>query len=443
MSTSFEDEKRPLPDSDEMPSSGTTAEPPTGSPLPPEVPALDAPDGGLVAWLQVLGTFIFIFDTWGLVNSYGSFQTIYEGDLLRANSPSAIAWIGSIQAFILLLCGCFAGPLFDMGYFRSLEWIGSFLVVFGLMMTSISTKYYQILPAQGVCVGLGASCLFIPSLAVLTTYFKRRRAFAIGTAASGSGVGGVVFPAILRQLEPKIGFGWATRIIGFIVFGTLFIAIAVMRRRPIPTTRRKLIQLSAWKETPYTVFTFGLTLGFMGTYIPFYYISSFAAQKTGASSELAFYFVPILNAASVFGRIFPNMVADRLGAINTLTPCAFVCTALVFAWIAIGDVGGLATFAVLYGFFVGTFVSLAAPAVASLTDDLRVVGTRLGMSFACAGVGILVGNPIAGALIDLETGEFVKMQVFCGVIIAASGVTMAFARVAKVGTKLGKGKMGV
>ena len=245
-----------------------------------------------------------------------------------------------------------------------------------------------------------------------------------------------MFPVILRELEPHIGFGWATRVCGFIALGALLFAMFVMRRRPIPMERRKLIQLAAWKEPPYVLFTIGLTLGFMGSYIPFYYISDYAADKTNASERLAFYFVPIMNSASVFGRIIPNILADRLGAINTLTPCAFVCALLVLAWIGIKNVAGLIVFALLYGFFVGTYVSLSTPAVAALTDDVKVLGTRLGMSLACAGIGILVGNPIGGALIDPEKGEFVKMQVFCGIVIAVSGVIMTFARLTKVGTKL-------
>jgi MFS family permease len=38
--------------------------------------------------------------------------------------------------------------------------IGSFLHVFGLMMTSLSKKYYQIILSQSICSALGCSFLF-------------------------------------------------------------------------------------------------------------------------------------------------------------------------------------------------------------------------------------------------------------------------------------------
>lgn len=63
------------------------------------------------------------------------FQTFYEIDLLRNESPSDISWIGSIQAFLLLFMGALSGPAFDAGYFKHLVVAGNLLIVFGLMMT--------------------------------------------------------------------------------------------------------------------------------------------------------------------------------------------------------------------------------------------------------------------------------------------------------------------
>jgi hypothetical protein len=40
---------------------------------------------------------------------------------------------------------------------------GSFLHIFGLMMTSISKEYYQFFLAQAVCSAIGCSFLFYPS----------------------------------------------------------------------------------------------------------------------------------------------------------------------------------------------------------------------------------------------------------------------------------------
>lgn len=88
-----------------------------------------------------------------------------------------------------MLVGALTGPIYDAGYFRALLAVGSFGVVFGFMMLSLAKTYWQVILAQGVCVGLGAGCLFVPSVAILSTYFSTRIATAMGIAASGSSLG--------------------------------------------------------------------------------------------------------------------------------------------------------------------------------------------------------------------------------------------------------------
>lgn len=55
-------------------------------------------------------------------------------------------------------------------------------------------------------MGVGNGCLFCPTMAVLSTYFDRKRALAIGIAASGAATGGLVFPSMARELIPRYVF---------------------------------------------------------------------------------------------------------------------------------------------------------------------------------------------------------------------------------------------
>jgi hypothetical protein len=124
-----------------------------------------------------------------MANAFGVFQTYYATTLLTTSSQSSISWIGSIQGFLLLFVGVFCGRAFDAGYFYPVAGTGIFLSVFGMMMTSLGAKYYQIFLAQGLCLGLGSGFLFTPSISLVGTYFSTRRGLATGIAASGSSVG--------------------------------------------------------------------------------------------------------------------------------------------------------------------------------------------------------------------------------------------------------------
>jgi len=183
------------------------------------------PNGGLQAWLQVAGGFSLFFNTFGLLNTFGIFQTYYESGALFTASSSNIAWIGSIQSFLILSIGCVTGPVYDRGYLRLLLLLGTFGVVFGFMMLSLSKTFWQALLSQGFCVGLGAGCLFVPGIAILPTYFTTRLGLAVGLAAAGSSMGGIIYPIVFYQLIDKIGFGWSVRVLAFISLGTLLVPL--------------------------------------------------------------------------------------------------------------------------------------------------------------------------------------------------------------------------
>lgn len=129
------------------------------------------------------------------MNTFGVYQTYYETRSPPLASPSSISWIGSVQAFLLMLVGAITGPIYDAGYFRELLLSGSFFVVLGHMMLSLCTKYWEVILAQAFCIGIGTGLLFVPSVAILSTYFNTKLAFAVGLAASGSSLGTPTLPS--------------------------------------------------------------------------------------------------------------------------------------------------------------------------------------------------------------------------------------------------------
>ena len=218
----------------------------------------------------------------------------------------------------------FTGPLFDQGYLRSLLFSGTFFLVLGMMMTSLCNKYWQFVLGQGLVVGLGCGLVFVPAIAVLPTYFSSKRALTLGIGASGSSLGkevsdiqpkmlliatgGVIYPIIFHELQPRIGFRWTVRLMAFIMLATLSIPMVGMKMRIKPPVRRRLVDLTAWKEVPYAIFGVAEFLGYMGIYIPFFYVQLYAREKVGIDESFAFYLLVLLNVGSFFGRIVGNPI---------------------------------------------------------------------------------------------------------------------------------------
>jgi MFS family permease len=153
-------------------------------------------NGGPKAWLSVLAAFILFFVAWGPATGYGAYQDYYQRDLLASYSSSIIAWIGTVNATLLVATGVLAGPLFDQGYVRHLMVLGAILLVLGQMMLSLSSQYYQIILSQGICSGIGAGLVYVPSIALVNTQFTTKRALAMGLVTSGASLGTVPLPDI-------------------------------------------------------------------------------------------------------------------------------------------------------------------------------------------------------------------------------------------------------
>ncbi|PQE32817.1 MFS monocarboxylate transporter protein [Rutstroemia sp. NJR-2017a WRK4] len=391
-----------------------------------------APDGGFVAWVQCASSFSLFLLSWGILSSFGAFQTYYE-NTYPSWSASQISWIGSIQAFFLMGFGVVAGPVYDRGHLRILVGIGSFLCVLGMMLTSISSEYWHFILAQGGMFGLGSGCLFIPSIAVLPAYFDKKQALALGIGASGSALGGIIFPIIFHQLEPRIGFGWTTRIIGFIVLLAAIIPVLGLRMRTQPSTVRKIFDVKAWREPPFIVSSVFFFLVFMGAYIPPFYIQSYASDTNVVGENLAPYLLPLLNVGSFFGRIIPTHMADIYGPFNVDIFCVLISAILTFIWITIRTTPSMIVFSVFYGFVAGALTSLCPNLVVALSPDRSVLGVRLSMQLLPVSAGILVGNPIAGAL---ESYGWIYLQVFTGALLMASFIIVAIVRFLMYGKSL-------
>jgi MFS family permease len=214
------------------------------------------PDGGRKAWLQCAMAWLVVFVSWGYANSFGTFQAFYSTSL--GESASTISWIGSIQVWSLFFLGTFAGRAMDAGYFVPTFVVGAVFQLVGIFMTSLSTKYWQLFLAQGVCTGIGSGILFTPSMALLSTYFSNHKGLAVALATTGNSAGGALYPLITRQLLPLIGFGWTVRVLGLINLTCLCVAGICMKPRLPPRKSGPLIDFSAFYEIEYMLFSIGI-----------------------------------------------------------------------------------------------------------------------------------------------------------------------------------------
>lgn len=173
---------------------------------------------------------------------------------LLDRSSDEIAWLGSIQIFLLFFVGTLSGRLTDAGYFRYVFATGALLTVTGIFASSVCTSYWKLLLSQGICTGTGNGCLFTPSLAVIATYFTKKRALAFGVCATGTAAGGLIFPIIAREWMPKIDLGWTLRSMGLVQLWALIVANLMLKAKIAPNRDGAWADWQAFKEMEYTCF---------------------------------------------------------------------------------------------------------------------------------------------------------------------------------------------
>jgi MFS family permease len=368
-----------------------------------------------------------VVNCWGWIQSFGVFQSYFT----RAfnEPPSRISWIGSLQVFLLFGIGIFSGRALDAGYFKQTLSVGLAFQMVGMFTLSASKTYWQALLSGGVTQGIGAGLVFCPTVALISTYFAKKRAVAIALGASGSGVGGIIYPLIVRNLLPKIGFGWTVRVCGF-VMGTLgVISVLVLHTRVAPRKSGPLIELAAFKELPFTLFCIGTLLFFCGIFFPFYYVSSFGRDIIGFSYESSALVLIVINTVGVFARLGPNFLADRYTGPAKLMVFMLFCTSIVvYGWSGVSSKGGLWGWSISFAITGSSVQSLFPAALSTLTADPRKQGTRMGIGFAFASVGGLIGSPLGGALISAKHGDYLYAQMFAASAIFA-GFVVIFASV--------------
>jgi len=156
-------------------------------------------------------------------------------------------------------------------------------------------------------------------------WFNHKRGAAFGILFTSSSIGGGIFPITVSHLILNVGFDWAMRICAFLMLFLLIIANLTVRPfhppQPHKVTINQLVK-------PLTRIQFILiTAGFFpfsyGFYMPVNYFPV-QALSAGMIPDLAQYLLPMLNAGSLFGRLFAGFLSDEIGRYNILVVVCYL-----------------------------------------------------------------------------------------------------------------------
>ncbi|KAL1924919.1 uncharacterized protein VTP21DRAFT_4573 [Calcarisporiella thermophila] len=398
-----------------------------------------APPDSPYGWLIVLAAFLTCFFVFGYVYSWGVLQQHLQKHVFVNNTNTLqISIIGSLAAALLCLLGPIVHPVQRRIGRRWTMLIGVVFSPLSLILASFATELWQYYLTQGFLFGLTAPFIFFPTISGPAEWFEKKRGLASGIAIAGSGLGGLALSPLLQYLIGTVGYQWALRILAFIGFVFLTIALCLSRPRIISVDRsavelsekqngrlRELQILSNTKFALLLVFGFFVTFGFL---TPFFMVSTHA-QFIGLSVQTAATLTGIMSGVNSAARVAIGSFADYAGRVNTMFLCSFLAGIIgLVVWPLATSFSSLLAFVILYGIFGGGFVALYPVVVAELVrhEDIQ---SAVGLVYASNFFGNAFGPPIAGLLLDM-TGRtnFLPMFMFTGGITVFSSMFILIIR---------------
>ncbi|KAH8910377.1 major facilitator superfamily transporter [Coniochaeta sp. PMI_546] len=384
------------------------------------------------------------------------FCTYYKANMLQTKSDSDISWIGSVAIFFLYALAPLSGVLVDRIGPTWLLVSGSLGQLVAVVLTSLCTKYYQLFLAQGVLLGINMAFTTWPPIGIVNRALPNYRGLTLGIVIGGSSLGGVIWLIMLERLlnHGSLRFGWVLRIVAFAMLPLLVIACLTILESPPsppPTISSQSSNTTIAEDTPRwtdnldalvpekpeqsetlmllknKIFVFlsgGLAVAYIGLFIPFFYISSYATEQ-GVRPETSFYLISALNGASLVGRVLAGHLADRWGHYNIIIMAMFASTVIAFSWTAATSLAGIVGIAISYGFTSGAILSLQGACVAKIASR-QMQGTAIGMLMGSLAVTTLIGSPVGGAI--LTRYDYLSLSMFTGASLLVGSILVVVSR---------------
>lgn len=193
----------------------------------------------------------------------------------------------------------------------------------------------------------------------------------------------------------------------------------------------KWVDVTLFKDRGFAYYVLGSYLVMWGLWAPFDFLPSMA-ELSGTSDSMALYLISIVNAASLFGRIIPGHIGDKVGYFNVIVVSAFLsCISILCLWLPFdyhSSNAGIIVFGVAYGFSSGAFVSIMMPCCAK-SGSLENLGRQLGTYQTVIAISTLTGLPIMGAILGRQhNSTYMGLQVFAIVSLFLGSLCLLVSR---------------
>lgn len=338
-----------------------------------------------------------------------------------------------------------AGWIFDRHGPRTVYLCGTAMMVGGMLLASTDAGLWSFYLGHGIAVGTAGAMLGnVTHAALVSRWFDRRRAAALGLVHSSMGIGVLVFSPVSQLLIDELGWQMAYRwlaVIGLAIVlpvvlfapwkrflaGSTEVANRSVTRSAEPGARQQITSLKAAMATWY----------FWG--LAWIYATTGAGVYVAVTQQVDYFQtvgIPPLDAASLYGitgalapvgMIGFGFLGDRFGVLPAST-LSYALTLLAYAGFLslAGDLNSI----VLYGSIVclGLTLGSRGPMISSIASRLfqgPAFGRIYGFMLAAGGAGGGLGAWIGGFIQEASDG-YAALYYSGAAILIVGGVPFIF-----------------
>jgi MFS family permease len=336
----------------------------------------------------------------GVAYSFGAFFTPMAAEFHAGSGATSIFF--SITAFLWFTLGVVSGWAGDRFGTRRVMAVGAVVMGAGLVLTAFVHQLWLGYLTYGIGVGVGTACGYVPMVAVVGSWFDRRQGLAMGIAISGIGVGTLAGAPTATAL---IGvYGWRQTYLIFGIASFLVLALCgFLADRPAPSGAIRLGLGQALRSREFITLYLSVLLTGFGLFTFFVHLVPYAESK-GIDPRSAAALLAVVGVFSTIARVALGPIADRFGRLRTLQLAVLVMAASYLIWLGEPGYALLAVFAALMGAAYGGWVAISPSVLAEFFGTQGLGGTT-GALYTAAGIGALIGPPLAGYVVD-ATGSY-------------------------------------
>jgi len=363
--------------------------------------------------------------------AFGSFSVFYVALLEEFHWSHAVgASIVSLNSLVYALVSPAVGYAFDRLGPRVMLPLAGLLMGLGFTLSGLSNSLWELYIYYGLLAAVGQGGLgFVTQSALLSHWFVRRRATAIGLATAGQGFGMITIIPLAQIFISELGWRAAFMLLGALILLTIIPTNAIFQKRnpgevgqlpdgdsvagggraAAPRSAAKKYHwtlMTALRSVPFWTIAAGhLALG-TGLFIIYTHLIAHLVEQ-GFDKLIAAFTLGVIGLTRVAGTFIWGYASDRLGREKAYGLSILITLAGLICLLGIAS-GSPLWFIYMMAIIYGIGHSAGNPTYGAVIGDIfsgRNIGTIFGFLEITFGLGMALGSWSGGAIFDL-TGSY-------------------------------------